>query len=220
MTRFAAIAALALLGAQPAAALTVGTYTTGNCYPFACIAEDNPAAVYQQVYNAAAFGGPVEIFGADFFQDAAGPMNSATYEISWYISATAYLNSSTTLADNLGAMLADWGSISVSGSMPAVFSISGPSFVYNPADGDLLLQVSATGITFNADYGSFFEADDNDDQTYRNFDGDDLLANETSALVTELALEPVDGAVPVPAAAPLLAAGLFGLGLAARRRKG
>jgi hypothetical protein len=214
-TLFFAAFAAAALAAQSASALTVGSNNTGNCFPFSCLPSFNAAGVFQQVYNAANFAGPTAIAAINLFQSSPGQMDEATYSVAWYISNTAYLASSTTLSDNLGALLSDWGTVSIAGAMPTTLTIAGSTFTYDPTDGDLLLHVEVQSVTTTFDRGFFFfQADSGDSAIYRNFGGTGIRANFANALVTEF----VTADVPLPAAAPLLLGGLALIVGVARRR--
>jgi hypothetical protein len=213
-TLFFAAFAAAALAAQSASALTVGSYDTNNCYPFACLPTDNAAGVFQQVYNAANFAGPTAIAAINLFQGQAGEMDEATFSVAWYISNSGYLSSSTTLSANLGALLSDWGTVSIAGAMPTTLTIAGSTFTYDPTDGDLLLHVEVQSVTIMTNFDSFFQADSGVSAIYRNFDGEIIGVNSGYALVTEF----VTADVPLPAAAPLLLGGLALIAGVARRR--
>ncbi len=72
------IALLALsivtLAATPVAAVdfTIGTGTSGNCFPFGCQLTGQPSTLYQQVCDAAAFLGMVTITALSFTVTSGG----------------------------------------------------------------------------------------------------------------------------------------------------
>lgn len=217
----ALLLSFALPAAMPsplsAAALTVGTPGgTGNCLPWGCLAGAAADGRWQQVYAAGSFAGPVEISAARFPLQIDGALDGAVLSVSWHVSATAYLASSSLLADNLGALLGDWGPVSVGGASAGDFVLSGPAFAYDPAEGDLLLDVTVTSLVAAEAGSAFWQAAEGTAETYRNFRAVGGAANVGSALVTAFTLDSV--AVPAPAAGPLLLAGLAGA--AALRRRG
>jgi hypothetical protein len=198
-----------------AGAQTVGTFNTSNCYPFSCFAE-NSGSVYQEGYSSEAFGGSTAIGSVSFFQASAGAMDSATYNISFYLTSAAPAGLSSNLSSNLGTLLANWGTVSVSGQMPSVLTFTGSQFIYDPSLGNLLMQVTVEGATQLADYSSFFEADDTGTSVGRAFvNSYGATGDTTYALVTEFGL---GSAIPEPASVAIFVLGLTGVGVARRRR--
>lgn len=228
--RISATAVLAgLLASTTASAdtLTAGLWEGGNCYPFACFASDS-ATTYQMVFDGGLFGDAVTINGWQIEQDTAGGMDEASFSVAFYYAANPFGSSVTTLADNLGDLLYDWGEQEFGyendGQMYSSYSwdISGiGGFDYDPSLGDLLMHVEvvSTGSLVGY-YDSFFKADYTGTDVLRNYAGGvfGTGVNEDGALVTTFTYEPVDTAVPLPASAVLLASVVGGLGLYARRR--
>ncbi len=128
---------------------------TGNCDPFGCpnfLGLDT----YQQVYLSAAFPGSIAISGLTFYEgqvvDAPLPAGG-TYTLSF--SYTSFNPGDLNLV-NPGNNIGPGSQTFFAGALPpitpvgpggAYLVIDGTPFVYNPADGNLLLTVTVTGGT-------------------------------------------------------------------------
>ena len=215
----AALFAASTLAAQ--ADVLVGTPATpgiGNCIPFGCFRN------YQQVYSSSLFSGPISIIGLTFFntQFTPGTIDPATYTITLSSGGATVGSLSTTFANNLGPNAQLFFSGSLSGSAAPSFTISGTAFNYNPSSGDLLVQIFKNTGTSNAAATVFADSrtgDFSDFERVFNTDGSATGFVQTArGLVTQFDTPPVS-AVPLPAALPLFATGLAGLGLLGWRRK-
>jgi hypothetical protein len=122
---------------------------TGNGFPFSCLEGD-----YWQIYNAGAFSGPLTITGLMFYNTQLDAHVSALDGGNW----TIELSTTPSI---------DWDSISVGNHSPGadvdtVFSgdlgqpwafgdtlsiTFGTPFPYDPANGNLLMHVSASGLS-------------------------------------------------------------------------
>lgn len=153
---------LAALVAPPAFATTIiigspADAGSGNCFPFGC-----SGSRYQQVYNAALFPGPLLINQLQFFNTQFNPglgvVETANYEI--HFSATAAAVNALSAADfdsNVGANDALFFNGVLGGPIGGpTFTIAGTGFLYNPAAGNLLLDIFKTGGAFNGNV--FFDA--------------------------------------------------------------
>jgi len=131
---------------------------TGNCDPFGCPAFLG-VTTYQQVYAATAFPGLIDIDGLTFYQGqvhnplAAPAGGTYTLSLSYTSLAPGDL-SLTNPANNIGSGSQTFFSgalppLTPEGPTGAYLAIDGTPFVYNPADGNLLLTVTITGASDN-----------------------------------------------------------------------
>jgi hypothetical protein len=219
----ALIGAVALLALPSAAnALVIGSPDAGNCYPFMC--NDSGSSVgqsfhYQQVYDGSLFGGgAVQFDTITFFADdgVSGTVLNGNYVISF---------SSTTDAVGSGypvtnvANTASFYTGNLGGAIGASFSVTGANYVFNPANGNLLMDiiVSNQDNVSNGTGNSYNKADYTGIQTSRAVDaGAGGIYSGGGGLVTEFNTSP---AVPEPASWALMIAGFGMLGTAMRRRR-
>ena len=196
-----------------AADLTVGTPQPnyGNCWPFSCGASDG-LGWYQEIYNGSAFSGAVRISGASFTEafsrNGTNSIDSASYDISFYLSSK---NTATITGDRAGnetQLLADWGTFTIGGALTGgKLSFGGRSFVYDPSMGSLLMDVTVHDATHTVGENTFFQEDAGTGSIAR-IVGDDTggYGPYNQALVTTFNA----GAVPEPASWALMLGG-FGL---------
>lgn len=199
-----------------AGVVTVGQNTGGNCYPFSCFASDG-GSLYQQVYAAAAFSESGLINSISFYRSQAGAMDDATYTLRLSTTSKAVGALDSTPANNLGADASVFGTFILGGNMPEVLTFTGLPFFYNPAAGNLLLDVSVTYAGGNNGYRSFFQADSGNSVTSRLWVSDSV-GQDGLALVTSFDMSP-SAAVPEPGSMLLVGLGLIGLAAAGRKRK-
>lgn len=210
-----ALATLASTSASAATSVTVGHATTGNCYPFSCMAGDSTLH-YQQIYAASSFGGAaLNVDSVSFFKDYAGNMTPSTFLVSFWLTANPVNGMSSSASANEGTLLSNFGTFSLGGAMPDTLTLDGSNFVYNPTLGNLVMDVQVTSGPAASGYYSFFDADTSGSATMRGYGNGDHLSVGTSALVTRFNVS----AVPETSTTALLAAGLGLLGVAARRRR-
>jgi hypothetical protein len=123
---------------------------TGNCFPFGCAYS----GTYQQVYTSTAFSGAITITGLEFFNTqlntGATAMNAGTWTIDLSTTSANWNTLSSTFASNIGT--GDTTVFSGNLSQPWAFgdtltiNFSTP-FTYNPAAGNLLMDVNVSGAT-------------------------------------------------------------------------
>jgi hypothetical protein len=217
-------AALTLAAAPASGQVTVGSFTSGNCFPFQCGALTH----YQEIYSASAFSGSLLINKIGFFTDLG--FGNTTYN-------------GGTFSLSLGTTLVAPGAIGPVGTNPisnsqAFFSnliltgtvndpvFGGTPYLYNPLDGNLILDYTISGASY-AYVGGYLEADYTGNCTVSRAWG--ATSNEgpgntcDGALVTEFnGTNPVNigNVVPEPATMTLMATGLAGIvGAGLRRRK-
>ncbi len=186
---------------------------TGNCIPFGCTLS----AIYQQVYNSNAFPGAITITGLTFFHTQYAPggdLNTGTYTVSLSTTSKAVDGLNTVNFDeNLGADNALFFSGTLPASVPfgESFTLSGGPFAYDPALGNLLVDIRIADIG-NTGPGTYLD--------YRHepgtlFSRAGSFGGNSSGLVTQFETEAA--AIPEPGTLSLLAAGLLALPLLRRR---
>jgi hypothetical protein len=124
--------------------------STGNCFPFGCAYSGD----YQQVYTSSQFSGPITITNLEFFNtqydSGATAMNSGNWTISLSTTSADWNNLSSTFASNIGPDNTQVFSGNL--AQPWAFgdtlaiNLSTP-YTYNPANGNLLMDVQVTGAS-------------------------------------------------------------------------
>ena len=217
-----------------------GDPLVGDCIPFGC----SDASAYQQIFDSSLFSGPTVIAGLRFFLNNFDnvdpifgtpivPMTifSANYTISFSTVAIPVNGLDTTLENNVNPATAQtffFGTLSDPvGKQFTITTTPANNFLYDPAAGNLLLQILSDGdpldpsITMYMDInttsgGLFSSGFDSVPHPFGCPDGSAGLttgcANANSGLVVEF-LTPADvNSVPEPAAIWLLLTGLALIG--------
>lgn len=217
-----------LLLAAPIAAqnITVGTAQGRGCIPFGC--SNIGGTRYQQIFGAFLFGlTPISISGLYFFNSgpAGGAFDGNTYTFSLSTTTAAVGGLNSNPASNVGGnnQLVFSGVLTgfvLSSNFFALFP-----FIYNPTQGNLLLDVTITGSNSNPPSGTAFFDTDNvtaggtcrpGQLSSRAFGSDTFVQTDCAFLVTGFDTAAI---VPEPASIVLVATGLLGIaGLTIRRR--
>lgn len=205
--------------------------TTDNRFPFLVAAGMR----YQQVYASSQFSGPVTIDEIDFrngiFVDEAFTSTISNIQISLSTTSTSVDGLSSTFASNTGAdnTLVYSGSLTLSSTNAAgpgnthVFDIAihlQTPFTYNPANGNLLLDVdnlSGANAAINLD---FFDAVNTAGDPVSRVWGTEGQPNATTGTVDTIGLiTRFDTVAAVPEPGTILFAGLGMAGLLAWRKR-
>jgi uncharacterized membrane protein YgcG len=132
------------VAAAPAEALIVGTPgTTTFCAPLSCAAI---APNFQQAFDSSLFSGPTQIDAITFYnvRNPGSVPAGITFEIRFSTARFDYASLSFDMPTNVGADDQLFYAGGYTGTTTPSFTISGTPFVYDPADGDLLLQIRRT----------------------------------------------------------------------------
>lgn len=217
------VLALAVVASAAQGQVTVtGPSNGANCFPFGCKADARFAGTrYQQVYSASAFAGPIDITGITFFRSPqfGGPLNTGSFDLYLSTTSAAVDGLNTTDFDaNLGAPTSYFGTFVIGGLAPAELTFSGNSYSYDPAAGNLLLDLRVGAMTYNGiGQGAFFvarsSAPGGNYSRAQNFGTD----NVGFGLDTRFEVAGVS-TVPEPSTLALAAGGLALLAGVARRR--
>ena len=213
-----AVAVCSCAGAQ----VTVGGTGTSNVFPF----SRNYSGQYQQVYSSSAFSGPVSI-GSVAFESVApggsgaysftGTLGLASTTLTPAMPGTSYLATTQVFSGTQTATLTASGS-----AFDLIFNLATP-FTYDPATGNLLLNVTTNSVSDPLPFAAFvFGSSTNVGRTF-NFSGNGApFAGADEGLLTRFGVTPAT-ATPefgtVFSLGGLLAAGGTGLWVNSRRRK-
>jgi hypothetical protein len=211
------LSAYTLLGSS----ITVGTDNGSNDFPFSGPFDGYAGTDYQEAYADTDFSGPMNITGIDFFLGNAivGNLYAGTYTLSLsVISNNIGSLSSSNLSSNLGSDNTVFETVALSGAAPSILSFTGTPFLYDPSQGNLLLDISVAG-GHGGDNAAYQDGDGVGTQTarYQNFGMGNGIGY---GMVTEFISTASNSVVPEPSTLPLLACfGLVGFfALRLRRR--
>jgi hypothetical protein len=224
-----ALASPSVITPAAAAPFTIGVATSGNCYPALC--NDSGTSVgqaidYQQVYGASSFSGPVSITSLTFFFapqfGGSSLILKGDYLVSLSYAAHGVNALSTNLASNIlgsQSLFANAQSKGTDSANPYTTIDGQSAFWYDPANGDLLLEVVASNqdLVPNGSGNGYFESDTRGSVTSRAYCIGNSCSSDATGLVTEFNLESTHQ-VPEPITLSLFGAGLAGA-VGMRRRK-
>jgi hypothetical protein len=213
----------ALSSASRASVLTYGSVTTGapNQYPFAGVYQDEDGGDrYQQVYDGTQFGsGAVAINSVTFFgANVASNLADGNYYITLSTTSALVNVLSTNMASNVGPDSAPIfnGTLpsTLAANAPLTFTLATP-FMYNPANGNLLLDIQINGVT-NDSNASFVGQDGGFGTLSSRMVNGDATGTTGYGLVTQFNYGPA--AVPEPGALCVWTVIVVAMGGLARQR--
>lgn len=214
MFRWVLISGL-IFSATAANAAIIGTANSTNAFPFN-LSASGPGTRYQQSYAASNFTGAVEILGIRFFKASGSTLRVQDMDL-WLSTGANGVNALDPNAfdNNLGADNTLFISQSLgNGAVGDELTFTGVNpFTYNPAFGDLLIDMQFSNIGADGDV-SFDEDDNNGGIMSRAHNFGTAFVNR--GLVTEFITGPVQ-VVPIPASLVLFGSAL--IGLTARRSR-
>ena len=149
-----------LAGTTSATALIIGEGAAfPNCFPFGCKGPDLSTR-YQQVYNANQFPSTIGVNGVTFFHSptSLGFFNDATFNFEFSVTSKLVDGLDTVnLNNNLTGPILSTGSIMLEGKA-STFMVSLTPFIYDPNEGNLLMDIKVLGSTPGFGGNSLFTA--------------------------------------------------------------
>ena len=210
---------LLVIGGLAQANLIIGGPAPGeNSFPFGGKGAVGLGANshYQQVYDDAAFGGPINIGEIDFFLSSPGNTGIGTFTLSLSHSRNTVDHLDTSdFANNIGSDNALFAVLVLTGdAAPATLKIVGNNFNYDGV-GDLLLDIQVSGFQRTANSAFFLSNNGNAGGRFSRAH-DFGVANTGTGLITGFKTT-VNGHAPEPGALALVGIAMAGLALMRRR---
>ena len=203
---------------SPANALVIGSADTSNSIPFG---STTGGFFYQQVYNSTNFSAPININEITFYNTVTPGGLPMTGHFDLFLSTTA---EPIPTFDTSPFKFPDASFVNVfHGTLPSIsdgrmdFTLSLSSFLYNPANDNLVLTVKTfdgAAVGSDASKWLFLDSDKNAGTTNARFSSFSIDFNQ--GLVTGFN-DPAP--TPLPAALPLFASGAGLIGFLGWRRK-
>ena len=227
-TALIAASTIALAGASAQTTIgVVGNGANGNTYP---LGFSGGYSKFQQVYNASLFSGPLSFNNISFYSKP-GTQILQQGTFNFYLNTTSVdptaMNYGSPTANENVANRQFFGTYTVGANIdaPAVVSFAGNTFNYNPAAGNLVLDIDFTyvGNFINqnrAAFDSYFDPRVSTASDPQALFGS-TAGSKGAGLVTTFASGGVNtfAVVPEPSSVLLVGAGLLSLLVVARKRK-
>jgi hypothetical protein len=213
-----AAAATAAVGTAQAATVSFGA-TSGN-YTGDCTPSCTPQ--FQTIYSASAFGSaPVEITGISYYLASSYAPNIQNYTISLSTSKNSVANISYDFAANIGSDVAQFYSgVPTAPAEGGWVTFSGTPFVYDPTQGDLLVDIEHPWSDFAL--LSSYDGSSYGDGVSRVYSfsptGGAQGSDQGYNIATQFTIGPVAG-VPEPATWAMMLVGVGAVGGALRSRR-
>lgn len=153
------VGAIQLVGSS----ITIGMNNGGNCLPVGC-AGQFLLSEYQEAYASSQFSPAFQINTISFRFSASVSANNvdpATFQISFSTTSAAVGALSTNLSSNIGSNVAVFGTFVLPTTAPVLLTFTGTPYTYNPASGNLLMDIVLSGVVSNqsGNDNTFYQSD-------------------------------------------------------------
>lgn len=202
-----------------AGSITVGSANAVNAMPF----DDLTSGTYQQIYASSDFGSsPLSLTGVTFLGQTGSSVTSANYtvDVSTTTAGVGYYALYQPGSDNTQEFSGALGGTITGGTFTIPFS---QVFHYNPASGNLLLQISISGGPSNPGGLGFYAMSNGGalfSRSYNVYSGTiNINSADSTGLVTQFDTASAASTAPEPGSSFLLGSTLIGGVLLMRCRK-